>query len=164
VGGLSGYNGHGAVIIDCYATGDVKGNHKAGGLVGDNLFGAEGGYVARCYSTGKVTGGGGGLIGYNWEGGRTYDSYWDIWTSERTSSKGGTGKTTTQMMQQATFVNWDFDTVWEIDEGQSYPYFKDPKVLVGFEIVGPGEAAENSSAGYKAIAYYDNDGRLSRKQ
>jgi hypothetical protein len=29
--------------------------------------------------------------------------------------------------------------------------------LVGFEIVGPNEVAENFSADYKAIAYYDND-------
>lgn len=123
VGDLSGYNGHGSVIIDCYATGNVSGQHKAGGLVGDNLY-PEGGFVKRCYSTGKVTGGGGGLIGYNFQGGVTYDSYWDTETSGRTSSKGGTGKTTAQMMRQATFVNWDFVDVWGIAESQSYPFLR----------------------------------------
>lgn len=123
VGGLSGYNGHGSVIIDCYAAGNVSGRHKVGGLVGDNLY-PEGGFVKRCYSTGKVTGGGGGLIGYNFKGGVTYDSYWDTETSGRTSSKGGTGKTTAQMMQQATFVNWDFVDVWDIVESQSYPFLR----------------------------------------
>jgi len=123
VGGLSGYNGHGSVIIDCYATGNVKGYHKVGGLVGDNCY-PEGGYVKRCYSTGQVTGVGGGLIGYNFKGGVTYDSYWDINASGRTSSKGGTGKTTAKMIQQATFVNWDFVEVWDIVENETYPFLR----------------------------------------
>jgi hypothetical protein len=156
-GGLAGRNIRGAIIEDCYATGNVTGTHKVGGLVGDNMHGALGGYVARCYSTGRVIGNGGGLIGYNWENGITYDSYWDINTSGKSSSKGGTGKTTTQMMQRATFVNWNFVDVWDIDEGQSYPYFKEPRVLIGLEISGPNEVAENFRAGYKAIAYYDDD-------
>jgi hypothetical protein len=128
-GGLAGINSHGAIIEDCYATGNVSGTHKVGGLVGDNMHGSEGGYVKRCYSTGRVTdvgeiGFGGGLIGYNWEAGVTYDSYWDIQTSEQISSKGGTGKTTAKMMQQATFVNWDFADVWDIVENETYPFLR----------------------------------------
>jgi hypothetical protein len=123
VGGLSGYNGHGSLVIDCYATGDVSGYAKVGGLVGDNLY-PEGGYVSRCYSTGKVSGTGGGLIGYNFNGGVTYDSYWDIQTSGKTSSRGGTGKETADMMRQATFVNWDFVDVWDIIENESYPFLR----------------------------------------
>jgi len=157
VGGLSGYNGHGSVVIDCYATGNVAGNHKVGGLVGDNCY-PEGGFVKRCYSTGLITGGGGGLIGYNFNGGVTYDSYWDIETSGRTSSKGGTGKTTAEMMQQATFADWDFMDVWDIVEGQTYPFLQvfEQRELVGLEIVGQNKVAEDFSASYKAIAYYDN--------
>ena len=153
--GLVGLNNRGSIIIDCYANGDVSGKYKVGGLVGDNTWPSYGGYVARCYSTGHVTGNGGGLIGYNYMGGITHDSYWDVQTSGKTSSKGGMGKTTTQMMQQATFVGWDFDDIWEIDEGQSYPYFREPRVLIGIEIVGPAEVAENSNTTYKATAYYD---------
>jgi hypothetical protein len=123
VGGLSGYNGHGSIVIDCYATGSVTGRHKAGGLVGDNCY-PEGGYVKRCYSTGRVTGGGGGLIGYNFHGGKTYDSYWDLETSGRSTSTGGAGKTTAEMMQQATFANWDFIDVWDIVESESYPFLR----------------------------------------
>ncbi|MCI5191907.1 MAG: LamG domain-containing protein [Candidatus Electrothrix sp. AU1_5] len=121
VGGLTGYNGHGSIVLDSYATGNVTGYYKVGGLVGDNLY-PEGGYVKRCYSTGYITGGtGGGLIGYNYAGGVTYESYWDIQTSGETSSHGGTGKTTAEMMEQATFASWDFNTTWFIEEGQSYP-------------------------------------------
>ena len=122
VGGLSGYNGHGSVVIDCYAMGDVTGLAKVGGLVGDNCY-PEGGYVMSCYSTGRVTGHGGGLIGYAFNGGVTYDSYWDTETSGRLSSYGGTPKTTEEMMQEATFVNWDFNDVWGIIEGETYPFF-----------------------------------------
>ncbi|MFC1739548.1 LamG-like jellyroll fold domain-containing protein [Planctomycetota bacterium] len=154
-GGLTGYNGHGSIVIDCYARGNVSGNHKVGGLVGDNLV-PEGGYVKRCYSTGKITGGGGGLIGYNWQGGVTYDSYWDKGTSGRTTSKGGTGKSTVEMMQEATFVGWDFDDIWDIVEGQTYPFLREPAELVGLEIVGPNEVAEDFQAQYQAIGHYDN--------
>ncbi len=124
IGGLSGSNDHGSVIIDSYATGSVNGMLKVGGLVGDNTYGSEEGFIIRCYSTGKVTGGGGGLVGCNWQGGVTYDSYWDTQTSGKTSSYGGTGKTTAQMMQQATFVTWDFVDVWDIVENETYPFLR----------------------------------------
>jgi hypothetical protein len=135
-GGLVGRNIRGSIIVDCYATGDVSGTHKVGGLVGDNMHGAQGGYVARCYSTGKVAGNGGGLIGYNWKSGVTYDSYWDTKTSGKSSSKGGTGKTTTQMIQQDTFVNWDFVEVWDIVENETYPFLRPllKPILVGVDI------------------------------
>jgi len=127
VGGLTGYNGHGAIVIDCYARGNVSGRSKVGGLVGDNLY-PEGGYVKRCYSTGKITGSGGGLIGYNFSGGITYDSYWDRETSGIITSYGGTPKTTAEMMQQVTFVNWDYDNVWHIIENESYPFLRGPVI------------------------------------
>ncbi|MHC4644772.1 MAG: GLUG motif-containing protein [Planctomycetota bacterium] len=121
VGGLAGYNGHGSIMSDCYATGDVSGHWKVGGLVGDNPY-PEGGYITRCYSTGKVSGTGGGLVGFNYRGGVTYDSYWDTETSGKSSSYGGVGKTTAEMMQQATFVGWDFVDIWNIVEDQTYPF------------------------------------------
>jgi hypothetical protein len=110
-------------MSDCYATGDVSAYWKVGGLVGDNPY-PEGGYITRCYSTVRFTGIGGGLVGFNYNGGVTYDSYWDIQTSGKTSSHGGTGKQTADMMQQATFVNWDFVDVWDITENESYPFLK----------------------------------------
>ena len=123
VGGLAGYNGHGSIMSDCYATGDVSGHLKVGGLVGDNPY-PEGGYITRCYSTGKVSGTGGGLVGFNYKGGVTYDSYWDTETSGKSSSYGGAGKTTAQMMQQTTFVGWDFVDIWHIVEDQTYPFLR----------------------------------------
>ncbi|MHC4159973.1 MAG: hypothetical protein ACYSSO_12935 [Planctomycetota bacterium] len=123
-GGLSGLNNKGSIMIDCFATGNVSGKRKIGGLVSDNTYQSWGGYIKRCYSVGKVNGSGGGLVGYNWQNGVTYDSYWDIETSGKNTSKGGAGKTTAQMMQQATFVNWDFTEVWDIAENESYPFLR----------------------------------------
>ena len=37
--------------------------------------------------------------------------------------QGKTGKTTAEMYQQMTFENWDFGTIWWIDEGIDYPHF-----------------------------------------
>jgi len=122
-GGLIGFQLGGSIITDCYAAGDVTGKRKVGGLIGDNTHGEDGGYIIRCYSTGKINGSGGGLVGHNYMGAKTYDSYWDTETSKKSSSSGGAGKTTDQMTQQATFIGWDFDEIWTIDEGQSYPYF-----------------------------------------
>ncbi len=125
-GGLVGRNLYGAIIEDSYATGDVTGSSKVGGLVGDNIYnpGYPSTIIQRCYSVGKINGSGGGLVGYNWQGGGTYDSYWDTQTSGKTSSYGGAGKTTAQMMQQATFITWDFVDVWDILENETYPFLR----------------------------------------
>ncbi len=130
-GGLAGGNGQGSIMIDCYATGDVSGKSKIGGLVSDNTYGSYGGYIKRCYSIGKVTGSGGGLVGFNWRDGITYDSYWDIQTSGKSSSYGGTGKTTAEMQTMSTFTDagWDFvgetlngiEDIWFIPQGD-YPH------------------------------------------
>ena len=51
-------------------------------------------------------------------------SFWDIESSGKTISDGGTGKTTAEMQTMSTFTDagWDFTTpVWTIDEGVDYP-------------------------------------------
>jgi hypothetical protein len=128
VGGLVGLNW--ADIINCYATGSVSGNEHIGGLVGLNvnpsLAGViyNNGNITKCYSTGGVSGNYyvGGLIGRKHSGTVTA-SFWDIQTSGRTTSGGGTGKTTAEMQTESTFTSagWDFTTpIWTIDEG-NYP-------------------------------------------
>ena len=49
------------------------------------------------------------------------NSYWDIDASGQTVSSGGIGKTTAQMKQESTYANWDFNFIWQIDEGEDYP-------------------------------------------
>ena len=74
----------------------------------------------------------GGLVGENYEGDVT-NSFWDRETSGQAGSAGGTGKTTAQMMNTATFegAGWDIcavdpgDTddayIWNIVHGETYP-------------------------------------------
>ncbi len=112
IGGLVGWNT--GTITNCYATGSVIGDFEIGGLVGGNWLGD----IITCYATGLVSGTGsyvGGLIGENCEVEENYYGlvtacFWDIQTSNLTSSDGGTGKTTTEMKTQSTFINagWDF--------------------------------------------------------
>jgi hypothetical protein len=118
IGGLVGLLQGSSFLRDCYASNRVKGGIVAAGLVGEHKA-----TVTRCYSTGKVTGSGfaGGLIGKN-SGGITTVSYWNIETSGRVTSAGGTGKTTSELRSNATFVGWDLNVDWRIDEGKASPY------------------------------------------
>lgn len=63
----------------------------------------------------------GGFCGYSEN--TITDCYWDIETSGQTGSSGGIGKNTSEMKMQATFINWDFDTFWKIEENETYPKF-----------------------------------------
>ena len=64
----------------------------------------------------------GGLVGDNYGVGPIVSSYWDTQTSGLATSYGGTGKTTAEMKQQATFAGWDFVNTWGITEGATYPF------------------------------------------
>jgi hypothetical protein len=136
VGGLVGWNYHyGGAISNCYSSGSVSGTDYVGGLVGCNYTGS----ISNCYANGSVNGisSVGGLVGYNCEG-SIIGSFWDTQTSGQTTSDGGTGKTTAEMKQKATFTNWDFDTIWDIVEGVSYPWLR----VFGGEKTLPEKAAE----------------------
>jgi hypothetical protein len=123
VGGLVGQN-RGGSIGNCYATGKATGALAVGGLVGDNyLLSAR---IVNSYAAGLVTGttAPGGLAGQNNQYGPITSSYYDQAATGQSDTDKGTGKTTIEMRQRATFVGWDFDTVWTIDEGTSYPYLR----------------------------------------
>lgn len=130
IGGLCGYSrarsdDPPALIINCYSAGTVTSNgYKVGGLLGD----ADGrnSTVSKCYSVGRVNGSHKkGLVGFNYRSPTIEDSYWDKEASTCSSSYGGMGKTTAEMMQQATFANWDFVNVWDLPENESYPSLKE---------------------------------------
>ena len=137
IGGLVGQigQGGGTSISDCYATGDVHGMDDVGGLVGD-IEGITVSCISNSYATGRVTAGDytniGGLVGYC-QGNCIYSAnFWDTQTSGQSRGIGNvsnpvpgvTGKLTREMKQRATFFKWDFDHVWMIMEGTTYPYFQ----------------------------------------
>jgi len=130
IGGLCGYlralaGDPPALIINCYSAGTVTSNgYKVGGLLGD----ADGrnATVSMCYSVAQVNGTHKkGLVGYNYRSPTIEDSYWDKEASACSSSCGGAGKTAAEMIQQATFANWNFVNVWDLLENESYPSLKE---------------------------------------
>jgi hypothetical protein len=115
------------IIKNCYSEGSSSIRKFCGGFCGHiaNLNSIIN--IENCYSIGRVFGesakrGGFCVTDYTAsEKIKIISSYWDTQTSEIDSSDGGTGKTTAEMMMQSTFVDWDFDEVWCIDEGNDYP-------------------------------------------
>lgn len=135
-GGLVGHLSTGGAILDSYALGNILGlGGGVGGLVGsvegvllndktdpsdDEVLGAT---ILRSYSTGSPAGpySIGGLLGDIREGTVT-SSYWDVQTSGINDSLRGEGLTTDAMLQQSSYVGWDFGGIWDIEEGNSYPF------------------------------------------
>jgi len=137
IGGLVGSNW--GTVIDSYSASNVTGHVAVGGLVGDNFLSGDNwfsGSVSNSYSTGNVTGDHdvGGLVGYRFKS-RVRNSFWDTETSGQVTSAGGTGKTTAQMKDIATFSGaaWNIVAVgsssernpayiWNIANGVTYPF------------------------------------------
>jgi len=127
VGGLVGATS--GTLSEAYSTGSVTGEVNVGGIVGENT-----GTVSNSYSTGSVTGDSsvGGLVGAN--PGAVSNSFWDTETSGQATSDGGTGKTTAELQDIATFSGavWNIITVasgetnpsytWNIVDDVTYPF------------------------------------------
>jgi hypothetical protein len=129
VGGLIGQNS--GTVSDSYSAASVTGIRNVGGLVGVNFQGT----VNNCYSNGNVNGEDcvGGLVAGTIEY-TVSNSFWDIETSGQATSNGGTGKSTAEMQNIATFsgAGWDITEVslnetnpayvWNIVDGLTYPF------------------------------------------
>lgn len=127
VGGIAGYSD--SIIEDCLSSGtvtlnDLEDNTWGGGILGENSAGS----VIESYACGAVISSNsfhtaGGLVGLDWSGTMTR-SYWDTEATGMSTSAGSNvsfGKTTSEMKQQSTYTDWDFETVWNIEEAVSYP-------------------------------------------
>jgi len=133
VGGISGWNQ--GKVINSFSNAEIllTSAGSAGGLIGVNYN-----IVDRCYSFGPVQGVGGlgGLIGANgWFGLPVYEvtrSYYDYQTTGRyipPIGKRGIPKTTGEMMNPATFVEWDFVNVWWMVPGKTYPLLRPERYI-----------------------------------
>ncbi|UCD21375.1 MAG: hypothetical protein JSW22_04775 [Chloroflexota bacterium] len=131
VGGLTG--GNYGDVSNSYSTCSVTGVYDVGGLVGLNTDYAT---VSNSYSTGNVTGSHnvGGLVGHNYDA-TVSNSFWDTETSGQAASDGGTGRTTSEMQDIATFsgAGWNISAVadsgtrnlsyiWNIADALTYPF------------------------------------------
>lgn len=108
VGGLAGRLK--GAVYNTYATGNAHGFADIGGLIGRG----DTSYVINSYSTGTPSNkfgdiyGVGGLIGYGEA--MITNSFWDSEATGITASTGGTGLTTSEMKDPATFISagWGF--------------------------------------------------------
>jgi hypothetical protein len=123
LGGLVGYTN--GAITNCYSSGSVSGGEKVGGLVGYNAAGP----ITNSYSSGSVSGYSmvGGLVGYNDEA--ITNSYYPRDDITCTGCDNTIGNTTKAKLQNETWLttppnNWDFDTIWGIEEGVTYPFLQ----------------------------------------
>jgi len=121
VGGLTGANNHG-VIMNSYAQCSVTATRMyAGGFIGVNI-----GEIINCYSIGTVnrpsSGYRGGFAGMLFNG--IVNSYYYIENSYYSDVDKEYYRTLEDMKLKSTFISWDFDTIWSIDEGNSTPQLR----------------------------------------
>ena len=110
-GGISG-NGYSGTIENCYSDSDVRtiGSHGY-------VMGIGGGTTSHCYFAGMIKGEG-SLCPIT--GNSCVACYYNS-DKINVSSAYGMALTTSQMKKRASYQDWDFDKVWKIDEGKSYP-------------------------------------------
>lgn len=119
VGGFAGVN-QGGTIRDCYAVSNASTWIYAGGFAAQNPFGL----IERCYAVASVRGYAAHPFVRIGPSGRILSSYYACSDPENSPPGEGVPKTAEQMMQRSTFIEWDFDSIWNIDEGRSYPYLR----------------------------------------
>jgi len=147
VGAIIGYSL--AVVNNSYATGNIYGENQIGGLVGwqvsddftaivensysrvnidgnqniSGLVGVNGHDIKNSYSTGNVKCNAlcDGLTSSGGASSSVLNSFWDINSSNQSSSGAGTGKTTQEMKLLGTFSSWNIEYN-ETDLNDGYPY------------------------------------------
>jgi len=132
-----------STITDCYTRSNVTGLSSVAGF----SYAIEGSVVSNCYSAGELdyTGSVYGFGNTNWiDLGTVTSSYWDVDVSNVSTSTGGTGKTTSQMMLESTYSSWDFSTVWQL-EGYPILQFEELDYNINPTIIYPENATEIDS-------------------
>tara|TARA_R110002096_G_scaffold183757_3_gene361805 strand:+ start:7126 stop:14862 length:7737 start_codon:yes stop_codon:yes gene_type:complete len=117
-----------STVANSYSVATVSANnYSAGGLIGR----FDDGWLQISYAAGSVSAasGTGGLVGeFNLPSDAVASAYWDRdKTGQTSSSGGGTGLSTVEMVKKESFQIWDFEETWNIknrssDGVFSYPY------------------------------------------
>jgi uncharacterized repeat protein (TIGR02543 family) len=132
-GMIAQVTGLNSTLTNCYAIVDIEGDDTYYcGLIGNN----NGGTITNCYSAGSTYW---GLAGGDSSYGSTTQSYYNQDSVVQPyGNYKGSGKTTSEMKQKATYEGWDFSEIWGINSSindgypflrQFHPNFKDDAVL-----------------------------------
>lgn len=133
VGGLAGTVAESAAVSDCYVLGRVSARLPEDAAIEESsavggFTGTNDGSIARCFSHNEVYSYNkdaltGGFIGDN--DGKVLDCYYNAVATENwkpvgrhlegQEQPGLTGCTVEELLEQETYQNWDFETVWELD-------------------------------------------------
>ncbi len=152
IGGLVGYiygtgtnatNGSTTVVTNAYAIGNIVGKTtktvNVGGLIGYiylNTYTSNSStyyykvFITNTYAVGEVNvettakANLGGLIGYSNAVPTVASSYWSPETTGQEESNGGISKLLQGMLYKSIYTEWDFETIWNIEEGQTLPYLR----------------------------------------
>ena len=116
-GGVVSDIGSNALLENSYGittiVGSGEGYYYLAGIAYKNL-----GTITNCYAVSK-----GSAYGIASEGTMT-NCFYDKDVSNKSETEYGTPKSTLAMKMKATYKNWDFNTIWGIDENinNGYPY------------------------------------------
>ena len=135
IGGICGRNYGKTYIRYCHADMKVKSDGYIGGICAnaiENIYKEYGQTttndygIMQCYSTSSadmtLNPTVGGICALTTNTCVCFSSYYDFDLLKGTEF--GTGVSSEDIKKRATFKNWDFDTVWSIQEGETTPYWK----------------------------------------
>jgi len=123
-GGLIGAIENNSNVSNCYSTANIESLRDIGGFA----YSITSSTVSNCYSTGTAAGSEsyGGFVGAV-SSATVTNCFWDTETSGTEISAGGTGKNTTEMTTQSTFLDAGWSSaIWYMDAGfnSGYPYLE----------------------------------------
>ncbi|MDR0505294.1 MAG: T9SS type A sorting domain-containing protein [Dysgonamonadaceae bacterium] len=102
-------------ISGCASIGDLSCVEKTGAFIGGNGVDGNTGTISTFYNN-----------IYNYDSNFKGEEVWFIESTVPGTIDYANGKSPSQLKQKATYtaVGWDFDNIWTITEGQSYPQLK----------------------------------------
>lgn len=132
-GGIVGRSISDSFIANCFNLGSISAANNANSSYGGGITGASNDLITKCYNIGEITGLITGGIAGAFTSARGISSCYYINSQSSAGAITGTypsyitdvvALTDTQMRQQASFVGFDFDTVWEMPAGGGYPVLR----------------------------------------
>lgn len=121
-GGIAGEN-MGGSITNCFNIGSITELYYSGGVLGYNYAGT----LCNCYNIGDVTNNSSGNVSkkvlgnYNVFGGFDFDNNYRL-GDEHFDYGDAKQRTTYELRNEQTFLDWDFASVWTMGGNVCYPY------------------------------------------